>query len=110
MRSYVALVLVAVPWWAWGQSSFTDARDHRPTDTFAISACGDAAAREVRSRSPMANNVQVTDAGALPTADTRTDVSGKGSLRDGSGATRNFTFRCTYDLRKGAASNVTVFL
>jgi hypothetical protein len=110
MRARILWALAAVPSVVWGQSSFTDARAHRPTDAFAVSACGDAAAREVRSRNPTSSNVHVTDSNASPTADTSTDVSGKGSLRDGAGAIRSFTFRCTYELRKGAASNVMVFL
>lgn len=109
MFKHALMILTVLPAAAWGQSSFTDARNQRPTDTFAVSACGDAAVREVRSRSPSASSVQVTGGGASPTADTRTDVSGKGSLSDGGGTTRSFTFRCTYDLRTGATSGVSVF-
>lgn len=111
MRSCILPFIAALlPLTTSAQSAFTDAREHRPTDDFAIRACSDAAEREARSRSPGASQVAVDHAEASPTADTRTDVSGKGSLRDGSGASRGFTFRCTYDLRTGAATGVTVSL
>lgn len=92
------------------QSSFTEARDHRATDDFAISACGDAVGREVRSRHAMAGQVQVDEAHASQATDTRTDIAGGGHLRDGSGGTRKFTFRCSYDIRAGNTSNVSVSL
>jgi hypothetical protein len=110
MHRYFLWAFAALPSVAWGQSTFTDARVHRPTNAFAITVCGDAAARELRSRSPTASNVQVSSADPSPTAETSTDVSGKGTLRDGAGTIHSFTFRCTYDLRTGAASNVMVFL
>lgn len=110
MRRHVLLILATLHSVAWAQSPFTDARAHRPGDAFAVTACGDAAARDVRSRNPMAGNVHVTEANSSPTAQTRTDVSGKGTLSDSTGTVRNFTFRCTYEIRTGAASSVMVFL
>lgn len=107
--SYV-LVAAAMPAIGWGQSLFTDAREHRATDDFAISACGDAVSREVRSRNAMASQVQVDEAHASPATDTRTDIAGGGHLRDGSGGTRKFTFRCSYDIRAGNTTNVSVSL
>lgn len=92
------------------QSSFTDARDHRPTDPFAISSCSDAASREAQSRNPMATGVTVTSSDVSPTGTTRSDVSGKGTYRTAAGQIGNFTFRCTYDLQKSAVSEVTIFL
>jgi hypothetical protein len=92
------------------QSAFTDARDHRPTDPFAISSCSDAASREAQSRNPMATGFTVTSSDVSPTGNTRSDVSGKGTFRTAAGQTGNFTFRCTYDLQKSAVSDVTVFL
>lgn len=109
LYSYV-LIAATAPAMAWGQSSFTEAREHRATDDFAISACGDAVSREVRSRNAMASEVKVDEAHASPATDSRTDIAGSGHLRDGSGGTRTFTFRCSYDIRAGNTSNVSVSL
>lgn len=108
MHLRTLLFCALLPTTAWAQSSFTDARDRRPTDSFAISACVDAANREVRNRNPMAGNVESLDSHASPSSDTRTDVDGKGRFKDPTGATRNFSFRCGYDLRSNATSSVSV--
>lgn len=103
-------IAAAVPAVGWAQSSFTEAREHRATDDVAISACGDAVNREVRSRNAMASQVEVDEAHASPATESRTDIAGGGHLRDGSGGTRKFTFRCSYDIRAGNTSNVSVWL
>ncbi|MET0937381.1 MAG: hypothetical protein ABWX83_15410 [Luteibacter sp.] len=109
MLRHALLATAAFPALALAQSSFTDARDGRPTDAFATSACGDAAAREVRERNPMATGAQVKDSRPSPTSDTVTGVSGTGNFKDGGGALRSFSFRCSYDLRLGRTTDVTVF-
>lgn len=109
MLRHALLAATALPALAFAQSSFTDARDSRPTDSFAISACGDAAGREVRNRNPMATDAQVKESHPSPTSDTVTDVSGTGSFKDGGGAVRSFSFRCSYDLRQGRTTDVTIF-
>jgi hypothetical protein len=107
MFRHVLIAALALPGIASAQSSFTEARG-RPTDSFAISACGDAAAAEVRSRNPMAGNVHVADSRASTSSDTSTDVSGTGQFQNGSQPARSFTFRCSYDVRAGRTSGVSV--
>ncbi|MGN6481659.1 hypothetical protein [Luteibacter sp.] len=108
LRSFA--ILAVLPATAWGQSSFDDVRNQRSTDPFAVSACRDSVATEVRSRQPMAGNVQVTDADASSAGSTRTDVSGKGTFSGTAGAAHDFTFRCSYDLQKQATTSVSVML
>lgn len=107
MFRHVLFAALAIPGLASAQSSFTDARG-RPADAFAISACGDAAAAEVRSRNPMAGNVHVADSRASSASDTSTDVSGTGQFQNGSQPPRSFSFRCSYDVRAGRTSGVSV--
>lgn len=104
------MILAFVPAMAWGQSSFDDVRNQRATDPFAVSACRDSVATEVRSRQPMAGNVQVTDADASSAGSTTTYVSGKGKFSGTAGSAHGFTFRCTYDVQKQATTNVSVML
>jgi GTPase len=57
----------------------------------------------------MATDAQVKDGRPSPISDTVTDVSGTGSFKDGSGSTRSFSFRCSYDIRQGRTTDVTIF-
>ena len=109
MLRHVLIATAALPTIAYAQSSFTDARDSRPTDSFAISACGDAASREVRSRNPMATSARIKDSRPSPTSDTVTGVTGTGIFKDGGGSVRSFSFRCSYDIRLGRTTDVTIF-
>lgn len=108
MRAQGLLIILLMPAVCWAQSSFTAARDRRPTDDFAMSACANAAEREVRNHTPGAGNIATGDAKASPATDTRTDVTGGGTYADGAGAARHFTYRCSYDLRTSATSDISV--
>jgi hypothetical protein len=107
-RMSILLATACLASTSWAQSAFTDARDRRPTDDFAIRACATAVEREVRSHAPGAADVESGDGKASLATDTRTDVRGEGSYKDASGAARGFSFRCSYDLRTSVTSDVTV--
>lgn len=109
-RCRLLLILGALPAIGWAQSSFDTARGQQTTDAFAVSACSSGVASEVRKRQPMAANVLVTDSTTSPAGSDQTDVSGKGTFTDTMGPARSFTFTCSYDLRKQAASSVSVMI
>lgn len=108
MRYQGLLFVLIMPAVCSAQSAFTNARDRRPTDDFAIRACANAAEREVRSHTPSAGKVETDNATTSPASDTRTDVTGGGTYQDGAGAARHFTYRCSYDLRTSATSDISV--
>jgi hypothetical protein len=108
MRAQGLLFIFIMPATCWAQSAFTDARDRRPTDDFAIRSCANAAEREVRSHTPGAGKVETDDAKASPASDTRTDVTGGGTYEEGAGTARHFTYRCSYDLKTNATSDISV--
>ena len=108
MRAHGLLIFTLLSTTCWAQSAFTDARDRRPTDDFAIRACGNAAEREIRAHTPAVGKVDSDDAKASLATDTRTDVSGGGTYEDSSGTAHHFTYRCSYDLRTSATSDVSV--